>query len=53
MKFFTYNNCFFRLDYPIRTISYSHCGNLIATGSEDRVIDISWAPTGEKYILLI
>ena len=21
-----------RLDYPIRTISFSHCGNLIASG---------------------
>ncbi|KAI1717425.1 THO complex subunit 3 [Ditylenchus destructor] len=37
-----------RLDYPIRTVSFSHCGNLIASGSEDRLIDIAWASTGEK-----
>jgi len=37
-----------RLDYPVRTVSWSFCGNLLASGSEDRVIDISWAMTGEK-----
>ncbi|KAL3102196.1 hypothetical protein niasHS_003605 [Heterodera schachtii] len=37
-----------RLDYPVRSVSFSHCSNLIASGSEDRVIDISWTPTGEK-----
>uniref|UniRef100_A0A915CWJ5 THO complex subunit 3 n=1 Tax=Ditylenchus dipsaci TaxID=166011 RepID=A0A915CWJ5_9BILA len=41
-------NTITRLDYPVRTVSYSHCGNLIASGSEDRVIDIAWATTGEK-----
>ena len=37
-----------RLDYPIRSVSFSHCSNLIACGSEDRVIDIAWTATGEK-----
>uniref|UniRef100_A0A914I5R3 THO complex subunit 3 n=1 Tax=Globodera rostochiensis TaxID=31243 RepID=A0A914I5R3_GLORO len=37
-----------RLDYPVRSVSFSHCSNLIASGSEDRVIDISWTQTGEK-----
>lgn len=43
----------FRLDYPIRSVSYSHCGNIIACGSEDRMIDVSWAQTGEKYFFQI
>lgn len=37
-----------RLDYPVRCVSFSHCGNIIASGSEDRVIDISWSLSGEK-----
>jgi len=36
-----------RLDYPVRTVSFSHCGNIIASGSEDRNIDVSWL-NGEK-----
>uniref|UniRef100_A0A7E5A1I7 WD_REPEATS_REGION domain-containing protein n=1 Tax=Panagrellus redivivus TaxID=6233 RepID=A0A7E5A1I7_PANRE len=39
-----------RLDYPVRSVSYSHCGNLIATGSEDQFIDVAWASTGEKIV---
>ncbi|KAE9550342.1 hypothetical protein FO519_006448 [Halicephalobus sp. NKZ332] len=37
-----------RLDYPVRSISYSHCGNLLATGSEDHFIDVAWTETGEN-----
>nr|CAD2150908.1 unnamed protein product [Meloidogyne enterolobii] len=37
-----------RLDYPVRSVSFSHCSNLVASGSEDRVIDVSWLLTGEK-----
>ena len=37
-----------RLDWPVRTLSFSHDGNLIATASEDLVIDIADVETGEK-----
>uniref|UniRef100_A0A1I7SH80 WD_REPEATS_REGION domain-containing protein n=2 Tax=Bursaphelenchus xylophilus TaxID=6326 RepID=A0A1I7SH80_BURXY len=32
-----------RMDYPVRSVSFSHCSNLVASGSEDYTIDISWA----------
>ncbi|KAI8586367.1 WD40-repeat-containing domain protein [Geranomyces variabilis] len=35
------------LEWPVRTISISHDGELLASGSEDRVIDISSVETGE------
>lgn len=41
-----------KLDYPVRSVSFSHCSNLVASGSEDRVIDISWALNGEKIVEL-
>ena len=41
-------NTLARLDYPVRTVSWSFCSSLIATGSEDRCIDVTWAITGEK-----
>jgi len=37
-----------RLDWPVRTISFSHDGKLIASASEDLVIDIGEVETGEK-----
>ncbi|XP_037949030.1 THO complex subunit 3-like [Teleopsis dalmanni] len=37
-----------RLEWPVRTISFSHDGKLIASGSEDLFIDIAYATTGEK-----
>lgn len=37
-----------RLEWPARTISFSHDGNLLASGSEDLLIDISYVETGEK-----
>ena len=33
--------CFHRLDWPVRTLSFSHNGDLLAAASEDHVIDIS------------
>lgn len=36
------------LEWPIRTISFSYDGELIASGSEDRIIDISAVETGER-----
>jgi len=39
---------FARLDWPVRAISFSHNGNLLASASEDLTIDISHVNTGEK-----
>ncbi|VDM28436.1 unnamed protein product, partial [Toxocara canis] len=37
-----------RLDYPLRSISFSADSRLIATASEDHSIDIAWADTGAR-----
>jgi THO complex subunit 3 len=37
-----------RLDWPARTLSFSHDGSMIASASEDLVVDISHVETGEK-----
>uniref|UniRef100_A0A0M3I0W8 WD_REPEATS_REGION domain-containing protein n=2 Tax=Ascaris TaxID=6251 RepID=A0A0M3I0W8_ASCLU len=37
-----------RLDYPLRSISFSADSRLIATASEDHSIDIAWAETGAR-----
>ena len=39
---------FSRLEWPVRTISFNHDGKLLASGSEDLVIDISHVTTGDK-----
>ncbi|XP_014214100.1 THO complex subunit 3 [Copidosoma floridanum] len=39
---------FSRLDWPVRTISFSHDGKLLAAASEDLIIDIGEVETGEK-----
>lgn len=39
---------FTNLDWPVRAISFSWDGKLIASGSEDLNIDISHVETGEK-----
>ena len=36
----------FRLDWPVRTMSFSHDGKMLAAASEDLVIDISEVDTG-------
>lgn len=41
-----------RLEYPIRTISFSHDGQFIAAGSEDSVIDISDVVNGNQIFAL-
>jgi len=38
---------FNRLDWPVRTLSFSHDGKLIASASEDLVVDIAHVETGE------
>jgi len=37
-----------RLDWPIRTLSFSHDGKLVASASEDLVIDLAHVETGQK-----
>lgn len=39
---------FSRLDWPVRTISFSHDGKLLASASEDLLVDIGVVSTGEK-----
>ncbi|KAJ3092368.1 hypothetical protein HK102_008157 [Quaeritorhiza haematococci] len=39
---------FGRLDWPVRTISFSYDGEFLASGSEDHLIDISHVETGEN-----
>jgi len=39
---------FTRLDWPVRAISFNHNGSLLASASEDLVIDISHTDTAEK-----
>jgi len=39
---------FSRLDWPVRTISFSYDGKMLASASEDLVIDIGYVETGEK-----
>ncbi|KAI9356297.1 WD40-repeat-containing domain protein [Zopfochytrium polystomum] len=43
---------FGRLDWPVRTISFSFDGELIASGSEDHLVDISHVETGEHVYKL-
>ena len=42
----------YRLEWPVRTISFSHDGRLIASASEDLVIDIGEVSTGEKVTII-
>lgn len=38
----------FRLDWPVRALSFSYDGKMLASGSEDLYVDISDVTTGEK-----
>jgi len=40
----------FRLDWPVRTLSFNHDGTMLASGSEDLLIDISHVGTGERVV---
>ncbi|XP_018407900.1 PREDICTED: THO complex subunit 3 [Nanorana parkeri] len=40
--------CFSRLDWPVRTLSFSFDGKMLASASEDHFIDIAHVETGEK-----
>jgi len=41
---------FSRLDWPVRTLSFNHDGTMLASGSEDLLIDISHVETGERVV---
>ncbi|RXG59755.1 THO complex subunit 3 [Armadillidium vulgare] len=41
-----------RLEWPVRTISFSHDGQLIASGSEDQTIDIAYVGSGERVAVI-
>ncbi|KZS14090.1 THO complex subunit 3 [Daphnia magna] len=43
---------FSRLDWPVRTLSFSHDGSMLASGSEDLLIDVSHVGTGERVIAI-
>ena len=38
----------FRLEWPVRTLSFSHDGALLASASEDLLIDVAWTESGER-----
>lgn len=40
-----------RLDWPVRTLSFSHDGKMLASASEDHFIDIAEVETGNGLIL--
>ncbi|KAI6076892.1 THO complex subunit 3 [Aix galericulata] len=42
--------CFSRLDWPVRTLSFSHDGKMLASASEDHFIDIAEVETGNGLI---
>jgi len=37
-----------RLDWPVRSVAFSHDGQLLATGSEDLSVDIAWVHNGKR-----
>jgi len=41
------NVVYYRLDWPVRTLSFSYDGHMLASASEDLVIDIADVDTGE------
>jgi THO complex subunit 3 len=41
-----------RLDWPVRTMSFSHDSRLLASASEDHLIDIACTETGERVCVI-
>ena len=41
--------CVSRLEWPVRTISFSHDGRMLASASEDLVIDIAEVESGNLF----
>lgn len=48
IQILSFNIYRFRMDWPVRTISFSYDGQLLASASEDLIIDISFVETGDK-----
>lgn len=42
---------FFRLEWPVRALGFSHDSQLIASASEDHFIDIGCVETGERWVV--
>ena len=38
------------MDWPVRTLSFNHDGTMLASGSEDLLIDVSHVGTGERIV---
>lgn len=47
----SYFRCSRRLDWPVRTLSFSHDGKMLASASEDHFIDIAEVETGQYDFL--
>lgn len=51
-KFYSYWFYSHRLDWPVRTLSFSHDGKMLASASEDHFIDVAEVETGEQRYML-
>jgi len=51
LQLFAMVNC--RLDWPVRTLSFSNDGRMLASASEDLVIDIADVDTGNTCFLIL
>lgn len=40
-----------RLDWPVRTLSFSYDGRMLASASEDLLIDIADVESGERHVM--
>lgn len=38
------------MDWPVRTLSFSYDGSMLASGSEDLLIDVSHTATGQRVV---
>jgi len=50
-RWLTASLCCRRLDWPVRTLSFSHDGKMLASASEDHFIDIAEVETGNGVLL--
>lgn len=41
----------FRLEWPVRTLSFSHDGKMLASASEDLIIDIAEVDSGTNVVV--
>lgn len=43
----------FRLEWPVRTLSFSHDGKMLASASEDLIIDIAEVDSGTNVVVAV